>query len=124
MMIMPTCKADDPLVVAPVRLPQSVVMQLRAEAEAKDASMSDVLRSRLAHEAVKPLGRPTPRKRPVATAAPRVDPALLRELARIGNNLNQIGRWCNTHKDEADAVQVLRALVAIERLLKECLSNF
>ncbi|TVQ96924.1 MAG: plasmid mobilization relaxosome protein MobC [Desulfovibrionales bacterium] len=121
---MPARKVDDPLVVTPVRLPQSVVTQLRAEAEAKGASMSDVLRSRLAHEAVKPLGRPTPRKRAVAAAAPKVDPVLLRELAKIGNNLNQIGRWCNTYKSEADTVQVLRALVAIERRFAECLSNF
>jgi len=121
---MPARKVDDPLVVVPVRLPTSVVMQLRAEAEAKGVSVSDVLRSRVAHEAVKPLGRPTPRKRPVAAAAPRVDPALLRELAKIGNNLNQIGRWCNTVKDEGQAVQVLGVLVAIEQRLAACISNF
>ena len=121
---MPARKVVDPLVVVPVRLPQSVALLLKATAEAEGVSMSDVLRSRLSHEAIKPLGRPSPRKRPVVAAVPKVDPALLRELARIGNNLNQIGRWCNTYKGEADAVQVLRALVAIERRFAECLSNF
>ena len=38
-----------------------------------------------------------------------------RELARIGANLNQIARWANTYKGDAEAVQVLAHLVAIER---------
>ena len=29
-----------------------------------------------------------------------------RELARIGSNLNQIARWANTHKENAEAVVV------------------
>ena len=36
---------------------------------------------------------------------------------RIGSNLNQIARWCNTHCENADAVQVLAALVAIDQAL-------
>ncbi|MBC7201820.1 MAG: plasmid mobilization relaxosome protein MobC [Pseudomonas balearica] len=49
--------------------------------------------------------------------APEADPALLAALARAGNNLNQIGRWANTYKSNADAVQVLAALVGIEQIL-------
>lgn len=41
------------------------------------------------------------------------------QLARIGNNLNQIARWANTHKSGADAAEVIGALISIERLLKE-----
>lgn len=41
------------------------------------------------------------------------------QLARIGNNLNQIARWANTHKSAADAAQVIEALIGIERLLQE-----
>lgn len=41
------------------------------------------------------------------------------QLARIGNNLNQIARWANTHKSAADATEVIGALVSIERLLSE-----
>ena len=41
------------------------------------------------------------------------------QLARIGNNLNQIARWANTHKSAADAGEVIGALISIERLLSE-----
>lgn len=49
---------------------------------------------------------------------PTTDPALLRQLAGIGNNLNQIarrvnsGEWASLHR-----VHVLAALAAIERAL-------
>ena len=38
----------------------------------------------------------------------------LRELARIGSNLNQIARWANTYKESLEAVEVLAALTRIE----------
>ena len=38
-------------------------------------------------------------------------------LARIGSNLNQIARWANTHKENAEALEVVTHLVAIERAL-------
>ena len=41
-----------------------------------------------------------------------------RELARIGNNLNQIARWANTYKRGAEAVSVVAHLSAIERALE------
>jgi hypothetical protein len=41
-----------------------------------------------------------------------------RELGRIGNNLNQIARWANTHKEAAEAVEVVAMLLRIERELK------
>ena len=50
-------------------------------------------------------------------AAAEVERERTRELARIGSNLNQIARWANTHKTEAEAVQILAHLVAIEREL-------
>ena len=40
-----------------------------------------------------------------------------RELARLGNNLNQIARWANTHKEAIQAVEVIAHLIAIERAL-------
>ena len=40
------------------------------------------------------------------------------QLARIGNNLNQIARWANTYKDRAEAMAILAALVSLERALK------
>ena len=37
------------------------------------------------------------------------------QVARIGNNLNQIARWANTHAETDEAVEVIAHLVAIER---------
>ena len=40
-----------------------------------------------------------------------------RAVARIGNNVNQIARWANTHKGAVEAVEVIGHLIAIERAL-------
>ena len=40
-----------------------------------------------------------------------------RQIARIGNNLNQLARWANTHKTAAEAVAVIANLVSFERSL-------
>ncbi|WP_234271857.1 plasmid mobilization relaxosome protein MobC [Billgrantia ethanolica] len=48
------------------------------------------------------------------------DPALLRQLAGIGNNLNQVARRVNSGEwGAADRVQVIAALAAVERELAE-----
>ncbi|MDL2313632.1 plasmid mobilization relaxosome protein MobC [Desulfovibrio sp. OttesenSCG-928-C14] len=43
----------------------------------------------------------------------------VRQLARIGVNLNQLARWVNIHKSRAETIDVLAALVSLERELKE-----
>ena len=40
-----------------------------------------------------------------------------RQIARIGNNLNQLARWANTHASAIDAVRVIDRLRAVERSL-------
>lgn len=56
---------------------------------------------------VKDLKGPTP-----------VDPALLRQLASVGNNLNQIARRVNTGEwGPSDRVAIIAALGAVERQL-------
>lgn len=47
-----------------------------------------------------------------------IDPALLFELNRIGVNLNQIARQCNSQKPNIDLVSVATALRNIEKNLK------
>ena len=37
------------------------------------------------------------------------------ELNRLGNNLNQIAKWCNTYKEEADAHQVAFHLFGVKQ---------
>ena len=39
----------------------------------------------------------------------------LRQLTRIGVNLNQISKWANTYKRAVEAVEVLTALASLER---------
>ena len=40
-----------------------------------------------------------------------------RQIASIGNNLNQLARWANTHKTATEAVSVTAHLVSFERSL-------
>lgn len=46
----------------------------------------------------------------------------IREIRRIGQNLNQIAKWCNQYKAVAESAQVLIQLVAIEQNLQKLLS--
>lgn len=49
-----------------------------------------------------------------------IDPALLYELNRIGNNLNQVTRYLNSHKGKPlELVKIASALRAIEQELQE-----
>ncbi|WP_445327204.1 plasmid mobilization relaxosome protein MobC [Yoonia sp. GPGPB17] len=47
----------------------------------------------------------------------RVDPDLLRQLARLGNNLNQLARWANRDQRYADSAAVIGRLIEIDREL-------
>ncbi|WP_420438298.1 MobC family plasmid mobilization relaxosome protein [Candidatus Palauibacter sp.] len=40
-----------------------------------------------------------------------------RQIARIGNNLNQLVRWAHTHASAAEAISVIAHLVSFERSL-------
>jgi hypothetical protein len=40
-----------------------------------------------------------------------------RQIAKIGNNLNQIARWINRYKTSADTVEVVTHLISIEQAL-------
>jgi len=41
----------------------------------------------------------------------------IREIIRVGNNLNQIAKWCQTYKETADNIAVLNQLLIIEQQL-------
>jgi hypothetical protein len=47
----------------------------------------------------------------------------LRQLARIGANLNQIAKWANTYKRAVEAVEILTALAGIERNIIEFMTQ-
>jgi hypothetical protein len=58
------------------------------------------------------------KRRPV----PKADPELLRQLAAIGNNLNQLARWVNSTKPTS-AVECSAALIALGRELEAIRAN-
>lgn len=87
----------------------------KAFADSQGYSVADLFRLLFANAAAQPSKLHKKQRRKTHKA----DPELLRELAKIGNNLNQIAKWANTYKTEADAVQVVQALIAIERSLPE-----
>ncbi len=93
----------------------STRVELRASAEEKarwqeiaasrGMSLSDLVRGLL-------NGQRLRRRR----SAPSVDPELLRELARIGNNLNQLARAAN-RRTPVEASALLIRLIEIDREL-------
>lgn len=87
----------------------------KALADSQGYSVADFFRLLFANAADEPSQLHKKQRRKTRKA----DPELLRELAKIGNNLNQIARWANTYKSDADAIQVVQALIAIERALPE-----
>ena len=111
--------AEDPLIPVPVRLPTSLAMSLKAQATAQGVSLSDVLRSHLTLEDAKPLGKPRPRRRDKKLAAVSgADPVLLREIAGIGNNMNQLARSVNAGLlagTTIESVHILAILKSIEQ---------
>ena len=84
------------------------------------ASAAGVSSSALLREAMSHTGVWTPTAEDVAREhALEVERERTREIARIGNNLNQLSRWANTRKSTLDAVEVIVHLAAIERALQD-----
>lgn len=77
-----------------------------AKADARGISFSQFARQSMTGAVVRKRRGPCP-----------VDPALLRQLARLGNNLNQLARWANREQRYADRLAILSELVSIEREL-------
>lgn len=47
----------------------------------------------------------------------------IRQIAKIGNNLNQAAKWANTYKTCAEAAEIIAHLIVIERLLHTLLDS-
>ena len=58
---------------------------------------------------------------PLLSRASKADPALLRQIAAIGNNLNQIAFWCNAHKARQDTMQVEKGVAGVQAALENLL---
>ena len=117
---MPAHRVSDPLVSLSVRIPKSLRDLLNARANEAGVTLADQFRARLAFDEVKPLGVPVKRYRAVrhVDLARCADPTLLRNLAAIGGNLNQLARAVNSGaivSNRMQAIEVLVLLRAIER---------
>lgn len=86
--------------------------ELRAKAEAAGLPSATLLREALGLTEAR-------RRKPI----PRVDPALVLAVGRIGGNLNQIAHWLNramlAGRVDLDALTVARRLLTIERQLAQ-----
>ena len=90
-----------------LRVSPAELAEWRAKAEAAGLPLSDLLRQAMA------------RTRTWTAAAAKVERERTRQVARIGNNLNQIARWANTHAAPIDAVEIIANLVYISQTLDE-----
>ena len=88
-----------------IRASEAERAEWHAKARSAGLTLSDLVR------------RSVGRVRTWTVAHADVERERTRELARLGNNLNQIARWANTHKGAVEAVEVIVHLVAIERAL-------
>ncbi|MXX36024.1 MAG: MobC family plasmid mobilization relaxosome protein [Gemmatimonadetes bacterium] len=91
-----------PILVA-VRLTPDESSDWRAKAKAAGVPLSALIRRAMA------------RTRTWTVPAAEVERERTRQVSRIGNNLNQIARWANTHKGAVEAVEVIGHLIAIKR---------
>ena len=91
-----------PILVA-VRLTPDESADWRTKAKAAGVPLSALIRRAMA------------RTRTWTVAAAEIERERTRQVSRIGNNLNQIARWANTHKGAVEAVEVIGHLIAIKR---------
>lgn len=115
---MPAHPASDPLVPLPFRVPASLKLALQRAAEAAGSTVSDVLRTHLTLEAVVPLRKRPPRRRlpQHLGSVINADPQLLRALASIGSNLNQISRALNTGLVNGKPLEFIESLVLLRSI--------
>lgn len=77
----------------------------QAIAASRGVSLSELIRAALSGQRLRSR-----------RAAPRIDPDLVRELARIGNNLNQLARAAN-RRSPVETISLLVRLIEIDREL-------
>jgi len=90
-----------------VRCSDDELARWKAKAAAAGMTVSDLVRSSLEKSKL-------PDRQRQADIA-----ALVREMARIGNNLNQLARIANTYKSSAEAVQIIANLTAVQQEIED-----
>ena len=86
-----------------VRASEAERAEWHAKARSAGLTLSDLVR------------RSVGRARTWTVAHAEVERERTQQVARVGNNLNQIARWANTHKGAVEAVEVIAHLIAIKR---------
>ena len=89
--------------IAHARVTPAELAEWRAKARAAGVPLSELIRQAMQ------------RTRTWTARARDIERERLRQVARAGNNLNQLARWANTHKDAAEAAEVIARLVALAR---------
>lgn len=98
-----------------LRLPEATAAEWRRRAEAADLSLSDWVRQRVDGADAVQTGQRRQRRRLRTLTA---DPELLRQLAAVGSNVNQIARVLNSiGMSPGDHAHLLAELAAIQREL-------
>lgn len=97
--------ADDSQIWIKLRASSAERARWQELAAARGVSLSELIRSRLDGTRLRSRREPPP-----------VAPDLLRELARIGNNLNQLARTAN-RREPVTATALLARLIEIDREL-------
>lgn len=100
------CRDPVPLMWVKLRTTEAQRDAWYAKAEAKGVTFSELARQTLD-------GLEVRRRKQLR----RVDPDLLRQLARIGNNLNQLTRRANRDQCQTDATALIAHLMEIDREL-------
>lgn len=85
-----------------IRVTLAEKQRMEAKARASGLSLSDLVRRHLRECRL----RQTPEEK-----------ERVRQLARVGNNLNQLARWVNAHKGHVESVDVL---LYLEQLWEAC----
>ena len=90
--------------------------QIKEKARAMETTVTDLILESLDRTKIRrPQGKPAPE-------IVALEQKKIYEIAKIGNNLNQLARWCNTHKSGVEAVEIIESLTGIEREIKAVLN--
>lgn len=101
-----------------LRLPQNNKLLWQENAYQEGLNLGDWIRKTIDGNHAFVTKRSTPKKADKIKYQ-KADPDLIRGISRIGSNLNQVARWCNTYKQQADVQEVLIQLYSLEKQVGE-----